>query len=112
MRKFPINFYADNSVNEAKVARLLAVMEANIDADVAAENSGYEYLPGTDIRISGSQPKKRPKPNYPYPPEVVRALAAELTYGEDRELDRRCREKAKEAWRNGDNYRKSLWGGW
>jgi hypothetical protein len=97
-------------IDEAKVARVMAMMEANIDAEVEAENAGGEYLPGTDIYIVGSRPKTRPKPKLPYPEE--RTLKAELSIAEQREVGERCKLKAREAWEAGDNFRKVLWGGW
>jgi hypothetical protein len=83
-----------------KVARLMAVMEANIDAQIRSERVVGIYIPGVTPK-----PKKVDR-------TLEKALRAELTIPEIVEFERRRRAKAKAFWEAGDNYAKYLWGGW
>jgi hypothetical protein len=89
-----------------RVAQLLAVMERNNDIEIAAEEDAAPKISG--IYICGA----------PRPPKVKidrsleNELLAQLSPTERKELERLCKEKAKEAWRAGDRLRKIMWGGW
>jgi hypothetical protein len=87
-------------IDEAKITRLLEMMEANIEAQLASETVVGIYIPGVS-----------PKPK-PVDRKMERTLRAELSMAESVEVDRRCRAKARAFWEAGDNYRKWLWGGW
>jgi hypothetical protein len=87
-------------IDEAKIARLLEVMEANIDLEVASERIVGIYIPGV------TPPPKR------VDRRLERALRAELSIPEIVEFDRRRRARARACWERGDDERKNLWGGW
>jgi hypothetical protein len=91
---------AREQIDEGKIARLMAVMEANIDAEVASERIVGIYIPGVT-----------PKPKRP-DRKLEKALKAELSIPEIVEFDRRRRAKARACWERGDVERKYLWGGW
>ena len=89
-------------IDEAKVTKLMALTEANIEAEIAAERDFARhniYMPG------GPGPKKVDR-------TLERALSADLSMHEAVEFDRRRRAKAKAYWRAGDDERKNAWGGW
>jgi hypothetical protein len=87
-------------IDEAKIARLMEVMEANIDAEVASERIVGIYIPGVT-----PPPKKVDR-------KAERTLFAELSMAEQVEVSRRCKLKARACYEAGDNHRKWLWGGW
>jgi hypothetical protein len=91
---------ARERIDEAKVVRLLEVMESNIDAEIAGERIVGIYIPGV------TPPPKR------VDRRLERALRAELSMAEQVEVSRRCKLKAWACWEIGDNHRKWLWGGW
>lgn len=91
---------ARERIDEAKVVRLLEVMEANIDAEIAGERIVGIYIPGVTPKVKGPDRK------------LERALRAELSIAEIVEFDRRRRAKARACWEAGDDERKWLWGGW
>jgi hypothetical protein len=91
---------ARERINEAKIARLMAVMEANIDAQIRSERVVGIYIPGVTPK-----PKKVDR-------TLEKALRAELIIPEEMEFTRRCKAKARACWEAGDNYAKYLWGGW
>jgi hypothetical protein len=86
-------------IDEAKVARLMEMMEANIDAEVESERIVGIYIPGSP------RPKKVDR-------KLERALRAELSMAEQVEITRRCKAKARACWEAGDQERKWLGGGW
>jgi hypothetical protein len=91
----PHGFY-----DEAKLTRLMEVLERNIEADIATEAPLLDAV------------TLQPKPRPPKPDRTLeQTLLAELTNAERKELDRLCKAKARECWRAGDNWRKNLWGG-
>jgi hypothetical protein len=94
------NRVARGQIDETKIARLMAIREANINAEVESGKLDGMYIPGVTP----------PKPKPVRLPE--RPLYNELTYAEQLEVSRRCKVKARECWERGDYYGKSLWGGW
>jgi hypothetical protein len=68
-------------VDEAKVARLMEVMERNIEAEIASERIVGIYIPGVSPK-----PKKVDR-------KLERTLKAEPTIAEIVEFDRRRRRK-------------------
>jgi hypothetical protein len=87
-------------IDEAKIARLLEVMEANIEAEIASERIVGIYICGA------------PRPKGKVDRKLEKALKAELTIPERVEFDRQRRVKARACWEAGDQERKWLWGGW
>jgi hypothetical protein len=87
-------------IDEAKVAKLMEVMEANIDAEIASERIVGIYIPGVSPKA-----KKVDR-------TLEKTLRAELTMVEQVEVTRRCKAKARACWEVGDQERKWLWGGW
>jgi hypothetical protein len=90
-------------IDEAKVTKLMALTEANIEAEIAAERDFARH----NIFIPGMTAKpKRPDRT------LEKALHADLSIPEIVEFDRRRRAKAKAYWLAGDDERKNAWGGW
>jgi hypothetical protein len=89
---------AREQIDEAKITKLMEMMEANIEAEIWSER-GFDCL-------RPSSPKAKPDR------KAERALHAELTIPEIVEFDRRRRAKARACWEAGDEERKWQWGGW
>jgi hypothetical protein len=92
-------------VVETKIARLMRIIEDNIEAEIRAERecaaSAWEYpLRGLPVIPRGPDRK------------LEKALLKQLSAEERMELSRRKKVKARECWEQGDDWRKSLWGGW
>jgi hypothetical protein len=87
-------------IDEAKINKLMEMMERNIEALIASERIVGIYIPGVSPKPKGPDRK------------AERALKAELTIPEEMEFTRRCKAKARACWEAGDNYAKYLWGGW
>jgi hypothetical protein len=87
-------------IDEAKITKLMEMMERNIEALIASERIVGIYIPGVSPKPKGPDRK------------AERALKAELTIPEEMEFTRRCKAKARACWEAGDNYAKYLWGGW
>jgi hypothetical protein len=87
-------------IEEAKIAKLMEMMEANIEALIASERIVGIYIPGVSPKPKGPDRK------------AERALKAELSMAEGVEFDRRRRAKARAFWEAGDEERKYQWGGW
>jgi hypothetical protein len=90
---------ARDAIDEGKIARLMEMMEANIEAEIAGERIVDIYIPGA------------PRPKRP-DRQMERALHAQLSIPEMVEFDRRRRAKARAFWEQGDQERKWMWGGW
>jgi hypothetical protein len=93
----PTNWAYIGPIDEAKVARLMEVIAANIEEEV---KGGY--------LDKNMQPVPKGKPDW----KLQHKLEKELTLPEVAEVDRRKRLRAKECWRRGERYEKYLWGGW
>jgi hypothetical protein len=91
---------ARERIDEAKIARLMEMMERNIDAEIASERIVGIYIPGVSPK-----PKKVDR-------KLEKELYATLSIAERVEFDRRRRVKARACWERGDDERKNLWGGW
>jgi hypothetical protein len=87
---------AREQIDEAKITKLLEMMERNIEAECSEAFDCFRPSP----------PRAKPDRT------LERALRAELSMVEQVEIDRRRNVKAKECWLAGDNERKNLWGGW
>jgi hypothetical protein len=87
-------------IDEAKITKLMEMMKANIEAQLASETVVGIYIPGVSPKSKAVDRK------------AERALKAELTIPEIVEFGRRCRAKARAFWEAGDEERKYQWGGW
>jgi hypothetical protein len=94
---------ARERIDETKITRLMAIREANIEAELAAERDFARH----NIFIPGMTAKpKRPDRT------LEKALHADLSIPEIVEFDRRRKAKARECWLAGDETRKVAWGYW
>jgi hypothetical protein len=93
---------AKPAIDEARVARVLAVMEANIEQQIRNERIAMRemYIPGVT------------KPVVKVDRSAQQALSKELSMDERMEVGRRCRAIARAFWEDGDEDRKNAWGGW
>jgi hypothetical protein len=87
-------------IDETKIARLMAIMEANIDLEVASERIVGIYIPGVTPK-----PKKVDR-------KLERELWADLSIEEQVKVSFLRKAKARACWERGDNERKRLWGYW
>jgi hypothetical protein len=90
-------------VDEEKIARLLRIIEDNIEEEIRAEREA--------MALSCQNPLR---PMIPHKPDrkLERELRKELSAEERMELSRRKKARARAYWEHGDDYRKQLWGGW
>jgi hypothetical protein len=96
-RKMPYKTLDLGTVNPEKVQRYMELMEANIEEEVKV--GGIDKM---------GRPIPRGHPNW----KLQWALEKDLTIAERREVARLSKIKARQAWENGDNEAKKIWGGW
>jgi hypothetical protein len=106
--------------DEAKVARVIEVMEHNINVDDQTDEWKRFTKRQTDLAshlskemvtlLAGWSGIKPPLGKLDR--ALEERLRAELTPAEEEEVSRRRKIKARECWENGENYKKFLWGGW